>query len=663
MKLYSFKIVLVVFLIATSVKAQALKLDKVSVAELQAKKHSVDTSAAAAILYKKGRTFFTYNEKSGFVMNHEFTYRIKIYKKEGLNWANFEVPYYVGYENLNEENLRFHDAVTYNLEGGVIVKTKLGNEGIFKTKLNDNWKMAKLSMPNVKAGSIVEFSYLLKSENLGQFPVCDFQYTIPVNYAEYKTEIPEYYIYKTILKGYIDVKTESKMEQGSVNFDNQYGQTNTMTYKQISSSYIAKDIPALKEEEYVDNVKNYQCSLHNELERTRFPGQPVKDYAITWEGVAKTIFENKDFGKELEQKDFLINDVKLILNSEDSKEERLRKIFKFVQEKMNWNQDYGYYTDKGVVKAYQERTGNVAEINFILISMLRLAGINTDPVLLSTINNGVPVYPGRTVFNYVVAMADIDGQQVLLDATHKFTTQNVLPLNTLNWTGRLIQQDGTSKEVNLLPTMPSVLNCSVVVKVDDSGKITGNLRSRKTNYEAYSYRDKYAQANADNYIEKMENLYNGIEISNYEVKNKNADLLQPVDESFSFQSVNHTEIIGKEFFINPLLFFTTNRNPFFQENRKMPVYFGYPTQKKYTINIEIPEGFEVESMPKGINLSAGDGALVFKCILEKNQNRIQIAVQSELKKSIVSAEDYSMLKDFYQKIVDKQKEKIVLKKI
>ncbi|MEY2867692.1 MAG: hypothetical protein RIR01_92, partial [Bacteroidota bacterium] len=104
MKLYSFKIVLVVFLIATSIKAQALKLDKVTVSELQAKKHSVDTSAAAAILYKKGRTFFTYNEKSGFVMNHEFTYRIKIYKKEGLNWANFEVPYYVGYENLNEEN-------------------------------------------------------------------------------------------------------------------------------------------------------------------------------------------------------------------------------------------------------------------------------------------------------------------------------------------------------------------------------------------------------------------------------------------------------------------------------------------------------------------------------------------------------------------------------
>ena len=295
--------------------------------------------------------------------------------------------------------------------------------------------------------------------------------------------------------------------------------------------------------------------------------------------------------------------------------------------------------------------------------MLRLAGVEANPVLISTINHGIPVFPGRTVFNYVVAMIDIDGKLILLDATHKYTTQNILPLNALNWTGRLIKADGTSQEVNLLPSIPSVVNCNVMAKIDASGKITGDFRSRKTNYEAYSYREKFAQTNTDNYIERIENSYNGVEISNYEVKNKNEDLLEPVDESFSFQSVNHTEIIGKEFFINPMLFFTMNKNPFLQENRKMPVYFGYPTQKKYMINLEIPEGFEVESIPNGINLSAGNGALTFKCFLAKNDNRIQIAVQTEFKKTIVSAEDYSMLKDFYQKIVDKEKEKIVLKKI
>lgn len=663
MKWYSVKIALFLLLMVSVVKAQELKLGKVTIAELEEKQYPKDTAAVAAILYKKGRTFFTYNVKTGFAANHEFTFRIKIYKKEGLGWANFEVPYYIGYEKLKEDYLSFNDAVTYNLEGGTIVKTKLNNEGSFKTKIDENWKKASISMPNVKVGSIVEFSFLLKSENIVKFPVYDIQYAIPVKYSEYRTEVPEYYIYKTLLKGYVDVQSESKYENGSVNYNNEYNQSNTMRYKQINSSYIAKEVPAIKEEEYVDNLKNYKSSIHNELERTRFPESPVKDYAITWEGVAKTIFESKDFGGQLKESSFLINDLGLILKDIDSKEERLKVVFKFVQEKMNWNNKYGYYTDKGVVKAYADRTGNIAEINFILISMLRLSGISADPVLISTLEHGVPVFPSRTDFNYVVAMAEIDGKQILLDATHNYTTQNILPLNTLNWKGRLIKQDGTSFEINLVPTTPSVVNYNLSAKVDASGEISGEIKSRKSNYEAYKFRDKYAGMNSDTYIEKLEDLYSGIEISKYTIVNKNADLLKPVDESFAFKSTNQSEIIGEEIFLSPMLFFTLHKNPFVQDKRKMPIYFGYPILNKYNISIEIPEGYQVESLPKGINLSTGDGSFSFKYFLEKNENRIQIVVQSETKNAVVSAEDYLMLKDFYQQIMDKQKEKIVLKKI
>jgi hypothetical protein len=46
--------------------------------------------------------------------------------------VNFEVPYYVGYEDLQDESVKFSNACTYNLEDGKIVKTKLNNEGSFK---------------------------------------------------------------------------------------------------------------------------------------------------------------------------------------------------------------------------------------------------------------------------------------------------------------------------------------------------------------------------------------------------------------------------------------------------------------------------------------------------------------------------------------------------
>jgi len=70
----------------------------------------------------------------------------------------------------------------------------------------------------------------------------------------------------------------------------------------------------------------------------------------------------------------------------------MEAIFKHVQGRMNWDNKYGVYTDKGVKKAYESRTGNIAEINFILINMLNGAGIQANPVLVSTLDNGVPVF-------------------------------------------------------------------------------------------------------------------------------------------------------------------------------------------------------------------------------------------------------------------------------
>ena len=663
MKIVRVGIVVLFFLFSLQSSAQNFDYGKVSKEELLEKAHPLDSTTAAAMIFKKVRTYFVYNLKNGFTVNHEYSYRIKIYKKEGLNWANFVVPYYVGYEEMNDEYVKFSNAVTYNLENGAIVKTKLNNEGSFKKNVNEYWNQATISMPNVKVGSVIEFTYNLKSENIVKFPVFENQYDIPLNYSEYKTEIPEFFIYKPLITGYVKVKSEEKLVNGFQNFDDKNNQTTGIRYKQINSVYLSENVPAIKDEEYLDNLKNYKSSIQYELERTRFPDQPVKDFTITWEGVAKTIFENKNFGKELNEQLYIIQDVKMILKNVVSKEEKLDVIFKFVQNKMNWNNDYGYFTDKGVKKAYLDNSGNVAEINFILIAMLKLAGINANPVLLSTIDHGIPAFPNRTVFNYVIAAADIDGKQILLDGTSKFTTQNILPFHTLNWTGRLIKNDGTSQEINLVPNSPSKVSYTLMTKVDPLGQISGKFRVQKTDYEAYSFRSKNGQSSEDAYLEKLENDLGAIQINDYQIENKGTDLSKPVMETFTFTSDKHCERIGGKMFINPLLFFAVNKNPFVQEKRQMPIYFGYPKQYKYSINMEIPEGYVVESIPKPLKMATEDKMLLFTIITLAEGNRIQIVITREINASILGADYYPGLKDFFQKMIEKQNEKIILKKV
>ena len=658
-------LVLVVFLLLGISKssAQTYDLGKVTVAELKEKANPKDTAAPAAILFKKGKTFFTFTKDKGFSANHVYEFKIKIYKKEGLKWADQKVRFYIGYENLSEDRLEFSNAVTYNLENESIVKTKLGNQGAFTKKVNKFWDEKIITLPNVKVGSIIEYKYILKSDNIVKLPDFDFQYDIPVNYFEYKTDIPEYYIYKPILVGGHKVETDSKLTSGSQSFEDDYNKTKSISYKQISAFYKGNDIPALLQELYIDNIDNYKGSIQHELERVRYPDQPVKDYTITWEGVANTIFKDKSFGKELNERDFLLEDVKKLLTNVESQKERLNIIFKFVQNKMNWNEENDYYTQKGVKKAYTDQTGNVAEINFILISLLKLAGIEVNPVLVSTIQNGIPVYPTRTGFNYVVAAAQIEDKQILLDATHKFTYPGILPLNVLNWKGRLIKDDGTSQEIDLVPSTMSKEYSSLMVKIDNLGKIEGKIRIQRTDYDAYLFRVENANKNQENYLEKLEEQFGDSKISNYTIDNKKTNVQEPVLETFSLNADNRVEIIGGKMFINPLLFFTRSKNPFTQEVRQMPVYFGYPTQEKFNLNIEIPEGYEIESLPNPIKIASENKEIVYMLNTSGEGNKIRIISSKEINNSIFAADQYNGLKDLFQKMIASQNEKIVLKKI
>src|SRR6218665_945968 len=124
-----FSLSAILFVATTSAFAQEFRLGKVSVAELEQKVHPKDTSAVAAILYKKKKSRLEFDQNEGFYMMTDVETRIKIYKKEGYDWANQEVWYY-NYNSL-KERVFFTDAVTYNLVNAKVEKTKLKKNSTF----------------------------------------------------------------------------------------------------------------------------------------------------------------------------------------------------------------------------------------------------------------------------------------------------------------------------------------------------------------------------------------------------------------------------------------------------------------------------------------------------------------------------------------------------
>lgn len=629
--------------------AQKFELGKISKEELEQKHYPLDESAAAAILFQTGKVTYEFN--NGFTTVFKVKTRIKIYKKEGYDQANQVVTYYSG-ENSSGINIKFSQAATYNLTGGKIEKTKLDDEGKFSNKVNRYWTQKKITMPNVKEGSVIEFEYTITQAGVGTPEKWNFQYKIPVAYSEFITEIPEYFDYNKNQKGFIFPKVTTEKIQYNPDF------------QMTRTTYVAQNMPAMKQEKFVSNIENYTSGISHELSYINIPlrygGSYFEPVANGWETITKKIYKIDDFNRELEKTKYFETDINTLISGLSTNKEKVNAIFNFVKSRVKWNGETGFLCHYGVKDAYTNKIGNVAEINLMLIAMLRYAGVSTSPVLLSTRDNGIVLFPSIRNFNYVIAVVEADNQLLLLDATDDNARPGILPLRDLNRTGRLMRKEGNvSYDVELTPKTLSKEVTNMSASIDANGTITGKTRHQLTDYKALSFRSTVLKMNRDEYLEYLESHNNAIEIKDYTQENA-TELDKPVVENYTFISKNDTEIIDGKIYITPKLFLTDKENPFTQEVREYPIDFNFPFEDKFNISIEIPSGYSIESLPKPVNMVTGDEVGAFKYLAVATDNKIQITITATMNRAIIPADYYDVLKDFYQKVIEKQNEKIVL---
>lgn len=672
------KIISLLFLLINlnffTIYSQDIKLGDVTKSELEEKFYPLDSSAPAAFLYKKTRTFYEFNDQTGWSLNTKVHERIKIYNKEGYEWATKMINLYDG--NLSDENVSIR-AFTYNLVDGKIEKIKLKNKEIYTEELNEGWRRKKFTMPNLKEGSIIEWEYTKHSPYLANIDDMVLQHEIPLKTVDAQFEIPEFFIFKNQSQGYfpVNIKKSSKNSKIAINSKIRNGgkkfgiTTKSTTFHQSKidfqtniTSCLANNVPALKEEPYVNNIKNYLTLLKFELSATKFDNTPIKYYNTTWEDVTKTIYEASIFGGQLERSNYYKEDLEGLILMTDPLEDKIDKIYNFVKNKIKWNGIRSQYTFEGVRKAYNEGVGNVAEINLTLVNMLREAGLNANPVLVSTRDNGIPLAPTSKGFNYVIVAVEFQDEVKLLDATELYGLPNVLPLRALNWQGRIVREDGSSEAINLFPKSYSSKVAFLNVDIDQDAMISGYLRILYENLNALNYRNLFNNLSDEELIGVLEKENQNIEIIDLKVNNKEK-VDKPLTQLLKFESDNHIEVIGDKTYFSPLLFLARNENPFKLESREFPVDFGAPWRQKYTINIKIPEGFNIASLPDNIAYTLPDNLGSYKFVCINKGKSISVLSDMKINAPIVGSNYYGALKEFYKNIVDKQLEKVVLSKL
>ncbi|PQJ75884.1 transglutaminase domain-containing protein [Polaribacter gangjinensis] len=646
---------LLVVLIQTITFSQDYKFGKVSKEELEEKFHPIDSTAEAAYLYNYRRSYFDFNQtKGGFDLITEVHQRIKIYTKEGFDYANKTINYYSP-DSGDSESVYNVSGYTYYLENGKVEKEKLSKDGMFKEKKNKYNAVFKITLPKISEGCIIEFKYTLSSPYATSIDDVRFQLGVPVKKMEAKLEIPEFYAFNILNKGYYTVPLKKASKTFLVG---------SSTYISNTYNYEAENIPALKNNEsYVANIDNYRGAAMFELAQTNFMsvGGEFKSYTRTWEQVSKQIFEYESFGSELNKSGYYSDDLSKILETAKSDPEKVGAIFHFVKNKMKWNGFYSKYADNGVRKAYKENVGNVADINLILIAMLREAGLNANPVLISSRGNGVPLFPTLNGFDYVIGIVQFpDNSYVLLDATEPYSSPNLLPVRALNWQGRIVQKDGTSAWVNLTASKHALEENFMMVKMTDDLSIEGLLRTKNENLNALTIRRNQNHLKDEDLKAKLEEAYK-IEIEEYKIGNKD-DVSLALTRTIKFSSEDLVEQINDKVYVEPLLFLTARNNPFKLEERKYPVDFATAWRDVHRVNIEIPAGYTVEKLPEPLAIALPDNIGVFKYQVTQNANKISTVAILEFNEPMILPDNYQFLKDFYSKLVLKEAEKVVLVK-
>ncbi|HQX04604.1 MAG TPA: DUF3857 domain-containing protein, partial [Flavobacterium sp.] len=375
------RVILVVFLVVfqTMNFAQELKFGKVSKEELEETKHPLDPNAPAAILSKKYTVKYEYQQNIGFVQIREITMRIKIYTQEGFEYADYMAPFYNS--KSARETVSKVNGTTYNLEGGKITETKLKSDQVFENEITKYRSEVKFTMPNVKPGSVLEYKYEIRSPFEQNIDQVECQYEIPLNKLDVKISIPDYYTVKPSTKGYFPINLKQSKENTSFTLmsSDRYnvktgnaGQTYADNYTYTSNVYSVtmSNVPAIKQEPYVDNLSNYKAAINMEVVGYQFPGQLYKSYAQTWDDVVKSIYESENFGGELKKTGYFEQDLDKVINDITIQTDRMAAVLEFCKNKIKWNDYYSLFSRDGVKDAYKKGVGNSGDINLNLINML-----------------------------------------------------------------------------------------------------------------------------------------------------------------------------------------------------------------------------------------------------------------------------------------------------
>jgi len=672
-QIYLFALLGLLFVSPQFSQAQFYKKTFGKLSETTAPIPSFAEGADAVYLFDRGSVNIEYYpSEEVFYLLTERHFRIKILNKSGFDYADIQIPYYDS--GTKKEKIIGLKAITYNTVGGKLEKTKASTKKVYEEEVDENWRNLKFAMPNVKEGSVIEVCYTKRSPFLFNMDTWKFQKDIPVLACDLTVAIPEYFKYKITEKGYIAaVERKQSTSRTSINVP-----TNTESiqagvrkapplypgsyiYVQQDLEWKFENVPGFKPEAYTTASSNFQSQVDFELTSINLPSYNKIDFGTTWEAFDQELIEKSNFGQSLARSKFLTDPIAGL----KAKHSPLAPshVIDFVQNNTQWDGNSSLYTSKSLKACFQQREGNSADLNFLLIGALREAGFEAWPVILSTRQNGhiSRQIPKRQDFNYVITGFVHQGETYLVDACQPRIPVGYLPWKCLNQNFRIVSKTNGG----WLEFFPGGSSLSQVVKgeISQEGLISGQVNATHEGYYAFKLSKKSGGKDDLSGLKKSLEASDDLTVSALKIDEEKSSPSQ-TKLNYSFSVLKKAETAEGLMFFSPIFLNQTTKNPFKSENRMYPIDFGHAFFESQEVELTLPKGYKLESFPEAatIKLPKGKGLYTYQVELV-NDNTLKISNKLIVNAAIFYSDEYAELRQVFIQLVEKEGEQIVLQKM
>jgi hypothetical protein len=312
----------------------------------------------------------------------------------------------------------------------------------------------------------------------------------------------------------------------------------------------------------------------------------------------------------------------------------------------------------------QKKYGDCKALSNYMGALLKAVNIPSCYAMINAEPNAEPAefsFPFDP-FNHVILCIPFKNDTTWLECTSTTKPFGKLGPSTENRRALIITEDG-GKLVNTpkskIEDNKFIGEANLILNADGSAKATFKISATG------GYRDELigiAYAKADEQKEYFLNRYNikqpaEFELSPFTEVNESKEVIVNLEYD-KFCDI----IAGDKQFLRPKVFDLCGFSVPIEERRNSDYYFEHPLQKTSTTKINLPQGFEVETLPASQSLKFTYGNYEINYLYDAAKNLITSTAKFKITNQVIPAANYAEMQQFFDGIIKIQNKKLVIRK-